>query len=83
MIKNCNAQSFLFCTMSTQRAAFSELHVYAAAGYVDLVRTCLDRGDDPFSKDIDGKYPLDLAIENKNHEIVEMLRRRMWIYSDE
>ena len=69
--------------MSTQRAAFSELHVYAAGGYVDLVRTCLDRGDDPFSKDIDGKSPLDLAIENKNHEIVKMLRRRMWMYGDE
>ena len=68
--------------MSTQRAAFSDLHTYAAGGYVDLVRTCLDRGDDPFAKDIDDKLPIDLAIENENHEIVDILKRRMWIYDD-
>ena len=57
--------------LSCQRVA--PLTAFAASGQTELVKFCLDRGDDVNEADEVGKYPLWCAVERKHFDIFELL----------
>ena len=50
------------------------LHCAANYNLTDLVRLLLEKGADVNAVNKDGKTPLDLAEENGNKEVVDILR---------
>jgi ankyrin repeat protein len=57
-----------------QRSGWTALHYVAGFGFVDLVEPLLTRGADHEARDDEGRTPLDVAVEARQAEMVEVLR---------
>ncbi len=58
------------------RAGWTALHYTAAFGFADLAQALLDRGADLGASDEHGNTPLQIAIDEGQHDLAELLRRR-------
>ncbi len=54
----------------------SPLLIYTTTGQTELVKMCLDRGDDVNEADNYGIYPLWRAVERKDYNIFELLMKK-------
>ncbi|HEV8484597.1 MAG TPA: sigma-70 family RNA polymerase sigma factor [Blastocatellia bacterium] len=57
-----------------RRSGWTALHYVAGFGFVDLVEPLLTRGADHEARDDEGRTPLDVAVEARQAEMVEVLR---------
>jgi ankyrin repeat protein len=58
------------------RAGWTALHYAAGYGFVSLIEPLLNRGAAIDAKDDEGRTPLEVSIEEKQHEAAELLLRR-------
>jgi ankyrin repeat protein len=59
------------------------LHMAADEGHAEVVRLLLQRGADPFLRDLDGYTARWLALENSHHEAAAVFRDRGETWDDE
>jgi RNA polymerase sigma factor, sigma-70 family len=62
--------------MGWPRAGWTALHYAAGYGFLSLLGPLLDRGAAINAKDDQGRTPLEVAIEEKQHEAAELLLQR-------
>jgi RNA polymerase sigma factor (sigma-70 family) len=58
------------------RAGWTALHYAAGYGFRDLIEPLLERGAAIDAKDDEGRTPVEIAIDEKQHEAAELLLRR-------
>ena len=57
------------------RAGWTALHYAAGFGFADLAQTFIDHGADLHARDDEGNTPLQVAIDEGQHQVAELLRR--------
>lgn len=58
------------------RAGWTALHYAAGYGFAELIEPLLERGADVNAKDDDGRTPLQVAVEEKQEKVAEILRQK-------
>jgi ankyrin repeat protein len=58
------------------RAGWTALHYAAGYGFAELIGPLLERGADVNARDVDGRSPLQIAVEEKQDRLAEILRQQ-------